>query len=1085
MTEERRLVTVLFVDVVGSTALGEALDPEDVRALLGRLFAIARDAVERHGGRVEKFIGDAVMAVFGLPVAHDDDAARALAAALDLRDRVRADTALSDRLAIRLGVNSGEVIASRDRDAQEFIITGDAVNTAARLQQAADAWAILVGERTARAVGDRYAFGAPLAVEAKGKNVPVASRPLEGRAARDARRPRRRRIVGRDADLEQLELTARRAFAERRPFLVSVVAPAGVGKSRLLEEFLDRVGDDVSVALAQCLPYGQRLTYWPMRAILLSIVGLGDDSSPEAVREGLSAWLRDAGDADHARTADLLAATIGASDAETGDRIALFAAWRRFVELAAERAPLVLVIEDLHWSSDSLLDLTEAILQPRADVPLLMIALARPELLDRRPSWGGGRRSAVSISLEPLPETAVATLIEDLLEAPAPEIVEAVVRRAEGNPFYAGEIVRSLVDRLGPLPDPAAVPAAIAALPDTIQATVLARLDALDPVARRVVQLGAVFGRSFQPRALGALEPGLDSVAADQAIDALIERDLIRAGAQGTMTFRHILIREVAYGTLPRAERGRLHAAAGTWLETEAASSGREDELAELIAFHLREAAIVGNLLGEPPPPELVSRAVEWLRRAGDAAAAGAATTEAARHLEAAIELATPDLRPDLFERLGQVWVGGDQAIEAYERAHVLGKERGMGPDQELRTLAQAVIVAARWSGSVGRRDDEEARAERRSELLRLVDLATSDRARLLGRLALAFGPAMVDQPVPDEMGVAASDAEAALQIARRIDDPDLISAALDACSVVALADDRVGEILDLVAERQGLADRLTTSERLDALIMTAWMRVLLGELEAAERTADDVRTGLGSGQASPWVLGASAWRTFALRALGRWDEALAEAARSEIAWAESEIRAPWFAMNGFLAAFSIARSRGDAVGADHWRANVTRIFERSDSRIRTRRMAAYLTGDLDELEEAVVRSFRTFTGRADYVYLALGLLADRRHSTATEPITVIVDYMEERGIRLVAAQARRLRGLIDRDPADLAIALEAFTAMGARPDSARVRTELGLLTGDARILSLGLDDLERIGDLEQQRRAMAEARAAGLAARA
>lgn len=1084
MTEERRLVTVLFVDVVGSTALGEALDPEDVRALLGRLFSIARDAVERHGGRVEKFIGDAVMAVFGLPVAHDDDAARALAAALDLRDRVRADTALSDRLAIRLGVNSGEVIASRDRDAQEFIITGDAVNTAARLQQAADAWAILVGERTVRAVGHRYAFGGPVAVEAKGKGAPVPSRPLEGRAARDARRPRKRPIVGRDADLEQLELTARRAFAERRPFLVSVVAPAGVGKSRLLEEFLDRLGGEVSVALAQCLPYGQRLTYWPMRAILLSIVGLGEDSSPEAVREGLSAWLRDAGDAEFVRTADLLAATIGASDTETGDRIALFAAWRRFVELAAERAPLVLVIEDLHWSSDSLLDLTEAILQPRADVPLLMIALARPELLDRRPSWGGGRRSAVSISLEPLPETAVAALIGDLLEGPAPQIIEAVVRRAEGNPFYAGEIVRSLVDRLGPLPDPDAVPAAIAALPDTIQATVLARLDALDAVARRVVQLGAVFGRSFQPRALGALEPGLAGAALDEAIDALTERDLIRTSGRGSMAFRHILIREVAYGTLPRAERGRLHAAAGTWLEAEAASSGREDELAELIAFHLREAAVVGTLLGEPPPPELVSRAVDWLRRAGDAAAAGAATTEAARHLEAAIELAAPDLRPDLCERLGQVWVGGDQAIEAYERAHVLGKERQMGPDQELRTLAQAVIVAARWSGSVSRRDGEEARAGWRSELLRLVDLATSDRARLLGRLALAFGPVVVDQPPPEEMAVAVSDAAAALAIARRIDDADLISAALDACSMAALADDRAGEILGFVAQRQELADRLTTSERLDALVMTAWMRVLLGELEAAERTADDVRIGLGSGQGSAWVLGASAWRAFALRALGRWDEALAEAARCEIAWAESEIRAPWFAMNGFLAAFSIARSRGDAVGADHWRANISRIFERSDAGIRTRRMAAYLADDPGDLEAAVVRSFRTFTGRPDYVYLAVGLLGDRRHSMASEAVSAIIDYMEERGIRLVAAQARRLRGQITRDPADLAIALEAFTAMGARPDSARVRTELGLLTGDAPMVKLGLDDLERIGDLEQQRRVMAEARTAGLSVR-
>src|SRR4029079_1602974 len=254
------------------------------------------------------------------------------------------------------------------------------------------------------------------------------------------------------------------------------------------------------VAPAQCLPDGQRLPYWPIRAILLSIVGLADETSPEEVRSATANWLRDGGEPDAERTAEVLAATIGACEVE-GDRIALLAAWRRLVELAAERAPLVLVIEDLHWSSDSLLDLVESMLQPRADLPILMIALARPELLDRRPSWGGGRRNAVSISLGPLPSQAVAELVADLLPDATQEIVDAVVDRAEGNPFYAGEIVRSLIDRLGAVPDPVAVPAAISSLPDTVQATVLARLDALDPNARRVVQLGAVMGRTFEPRA--------------------------------------------------------------------------------------------------------------------------------------------------------------------------------------------------------------------------------------------------------------------------------------------------------------------------------------------------------------------------------------------------------------------------------------------------------------------------------------------------------------------------------------------------------------------------------------------------------
>src|SRR5262245_32225386 len=226
MAEERRLVTVLFADVVGSTALGEALDPEDVRALLARLFGIATEAVERHGGRVEKFIGDAIMAVFGVPTAHEDDAARALSAAIELRDRVRADTTLGERVPIRLGVNGGEVIASREQDARTFLITGDAVNVAARLQQGAEPWSILVGERTVRAVGDRFAFGPAREIEAKGKAAPVAACELQGEGIAKGGR-RKSRIVGREADLDQLELVARRTFEERRPFLVSIVAAAG------------------------------------------------------------------------------------------------------------------------------------------------------------------------------------------------------------------------------------------------------------------------------------------------------------------------------------------------------------------------------------------------------------------------------------------------------------------------------------------------------------------------------------------------------------------------------------------------------------------------------------------------------------------------------------------------------------------------------------------------------------------------------------------------------------------------------------------------------------------------------------------
>ncbi len=1077
MAEERRLVTVLFADVVGSTALSEALDPEDVRALLARLFAIATDAVERHGGRVEKFIGDAIMAVFGTPIAHDDDPARALSAAIELRDRVRSDPTLGDRVPLRLGVNGGEVIASRELDAR-VLVTGDPVNTAARLQQAAGTWSILVGERTVRAVADRFHFGPPVHVEAKGKSAPVVARELLGAVAvRPARR--KSRIVGRDTDLDQLELVARRTFEERRPAMVSVVAPVGVGKSRLLEEFLDRLDPGVQVATAQCLPYGQQLTYWPMRAILLAIVGCGDDSSPEDLRRALVAWLRAANEPEPERTAELLAATVGASEIE-GDRIALFAAWRRLVELGAERAPLVLVIEDLHWSSDSLLDLVEAMLQPRADVPLMMVALARPELLDRRPGWGGGRRNAVSIALEPLPTRAVEALVADLLDDPAPEIVNAVVARAEGNPFYAGEIVRSLVDRLGPVPDPAAVAGAIAALPDNVQATVLSRLDALEPVARRVVQLGAVIGRTFEPRAIPAVDPSLTPERVDAAIDDLLDRDLVRPAPLGAVVFRHILIREIAYNTLPRAERARIHGSAGRWGARDAEATGRVDEVAELVAFHLREAVTIGALTGEPVPEDLRAETVQWLRRAAEVAAAGAASVEAARHLNAAIELAPAALLPQMHERLGQIWGGGggDLAAEAFERAWELAKEQGSGPEMELRTLAQAMTVRARWIGAVGRRLDADEEARRYAEIERLLALDTSEVANLHGQLALAFRASISGLATDEELTEGERWSKLAVATARSLNQPDLLSAALDAADANALGRDDMAQTLEYVRERHAIQDRVSTPERADAWIVNAWAETIRGNLVAAEQAAEQSRAGFGAGQAASFVLGATCWRLVALHALGRWDEVFVEAVRAERALEESQLTAPWYAFNGFLAILATARSRGDSLAAEHWKRLMLQITDKVEPDGRIKRILGYLSDDLEALERGTLHDFRFFTPRLDYVHLAAGLLADRRSPVSAEAVTAVIDYTEARELLLPSSQARRLRGLLTQSRDDLEHALDGFTRMGALPFVARVQTELGLLEGRADLLDAGLDELERLGDVEQARRVAAERRA-------
>ena len=717
-------------------------------------------------------------------------------------------------------------------------------------------------------------------------------------------------------------------------------------------------------------------------------------------------------------------------------------------------------------------------LQPRADVPLVMIALARPELLDRRPGWGGGRRNAISIALEPLPSSAVEALVADLLDAPAPEIVNAVVDRAEGNPFYAGEIVRSLVDRLGPVPDPAAVAGAIAALPDTVQATVLARLDALPPAARRVVQLGAVLGRTFEPRAIPAIDPALSAEAVDAAIGDLLDRDLIRTAQLGAATFRHILIREVAYSTLPRAERARLHGAAGRWLIGAATASGRTDELAELVAFHLREAVSLGSLLGESVPEDLGALAVEWLRRAAEAAAAGAAAAEAARHLNAAIELAPREDQPDLYERLGQIWSGGDQGAEALERAWQLGRELALGPEQELRTLGQAMVVRARWLGSIGQRLDDDEKARRYEEIGRLLDADISELARFHGQLAIAFRASMGDTIVQPDLEEGELWAERAIATARRLGQADLLSAALDAADAVALTRDDMARVLEFVEERHSIQERVSTSERADAWIVNAWAEAIRGNLVAAEQAAEQARAGLGTGQAASFVLGATAWRVFALHALGRWDEALADAVRAERALQESEFSAPWYSFNGFLSALAIARGRGDAVGAAHWRDLMLGITRRTPPEARIGRVMGYVTEDLGALERGTVHEFRIFSPRLDYVHLGMALLADRRHPVAVDSLTAIVDYAEERQLALIASQARRLRGVVAATREDLEVALAGFSAMGARPFASRVRTELGLLVADRALVEQGLDELAALGDVDQATRVAGELRA-------
>ncbi len=1073
MADERRLVTVLFADVAGSTGLGETLDPEDLRALLARFFGIARETVSEHGGRVEKFIGDAVMAVFGLPASHGDDPVRACAAAIVLRDRVRYDPALGERLPIRIGLNSGEVVASRDADgAGDFLVTGDAVNVAARLQQGAEPWAIVVGERTAAAAADAFAFG-PLGEEAaRGRSAAVRAARLVG----PARRARRRTsFVGRRSDVAQLELVAARVVEERRPYLVTIIAPPGTGKTRLVEEFLGELAREPQpplVALAQCLPYGSQLTYWPLRALLAGLMEDGGDLlrpgavDPADLHRRLVARLGDLGIATVEETARLLAATVGASGDETSDEAAVFAAWRRTLEAVASRRPLVLVIEDLHWSSDALLLLVELLLAPRADTPLLVLAIARPELLDRRPSWGGGRRNHVSLSLAPLPDRELATLVGGLLDGSAPDAVEAIVARSEGNPFFAGELARSVMERVGRDRSASSVAAALRELPDTVQGVVLARLDLLEPSSRRAVQVGAVLGRSFRPAALVALDPTLEP-GLDRTLDDLVERDLVRADRGDELAFRHILIREVAYGTLPRAERARLHAAAGAWLEAEAGD--RPDDVAELIALHYREAAGLRHLLDPAVVEGIRVRAVEWLRRAAVAASAVAANVEGARHLRAAIALADPEELPGLYEVLGTTRGYGTEAAEAFAEARRLAIELGRPATDRLRLVASEALIVTRWSGGSPPAPGSLSADELIAEGRRLLREVSDPRTRCLFLLAQAFN-AWIDRD--DGAAEGRASGEAALALALELDDAALQSAALDALAAQEVDASLHLEALRRSEERVSMGPRLPIFERLDARTMVAWTSTVLGRLDTAEAATREGLAELPPSRTSSFTLSLLAWSILHALMRGRWDEATRLAFQAEHAWEELERDAAGYAQHGFHAALFIARARRDEALIGRWLAIIEEIAGRfSGDRLpalNVRRHLAMASLDLTAIEREFVQTSETLKGRDDHAAYALTLAADRAYPFDPPPLRRLLERAEAADLGLVREAARRALGTATHDQVLLRAALAGYEAMGAGPFVARVQADLGLLAGDDALVAAGASTLADLGDVDQ-----------------
>ncbi|MGH2595769.1 MAG: adenylate/guanylate cyclase domain-containing protein, partial [Actinomycetota bacterium] len=598
----RKTVTVIFCDVTGSTALGERLDPESLRHLMGRYFEEMRTVIERHGGLVEKFIGDAVMAAFGVPVLHEDDALRAVRAASEMRHALVALNEEFQRvrgvsIETRIGVNTGEVLVG-DPSPERGRVTGDAVNTAARLEQAAEPGEILIGQETYRLVREAVEAepGELLSVKGKSELVPTFKL-LDVRPVTDA--PSRRldaHLVGRERPAAMLVQSFEAAVADNACHLFTVLGAAGVGKSRLVEEFIARLGEGSMVMRGRCLPYGEGITFWPVVEAVREVAGISDDDPPSEARGKIAALVDDEEHAD--RITDGVGTALGLSGLVTAPDEILWSI-RKLFEAIARRGPLVIVFDDLHWGEPTFLDLVEHIANWSREAPIFLLCMARQDLLDKRATWGGGTLNATTIHLEPLSVVESEQLVDRLLGRAelAAEARRRIAEAADGNPLFVEEMISMLIDegtlflddgRWRASSDLSSVP-----VPPSIQALLAARLDQLGDEERAVAERASIEGRVFHRAAILAIGPGHGADGVDRPLAALMRRELIRPDRSSfvgdeAFRFRHVLIRDAAYNSMPKDTRANLHERFAGWLEV--AVGDRIQEYEEILAYHLEQA---------------------------------------------------------------------------------------------------------------------------------------------------------------------------------------------------------------------------------------------------------------------------------------------------------------------------------------------------------------------------------------------------------------------------------------------------------------------------------------------------------------
>ena len=997
---ERKVVTVVFCDLVGFTARAESMDPEDVEALLRPYHERVRAELERHGGTVEKFIGDAVMALFGAPTAHEDDPERAVRAALAIRE-----FALEGELELRVGITTGEALVSLDArpDAGEGMASGDVVNTAARLQSAAPVNGILADETTYRATRAAVDYEVAAPVEAKGKAEPVRVWTAVAAHARfgvDVAHEARSELVGRGRELSAVQDAFDRARHARTPQLLTLVGVPGIGKSRLvyeLQRIVDADPELITWRQGRCLAYGDGVTLWALAEIVKAQAGIAEQDTDADVAEKLRrAAAESLAESDAAWVESHLLALLGlAEETELGGdrRNEAFSAWRRFLEGLAEQRPLVVVFEDLHWADEALLAFVDELVDWVTDVPMLVVATARPELLERRPGWGGGKLNATTLALAPLTNDETAQLLAGVLRTPvvSAETQAALLDRAGGNPLYAEQFAELYIER-GSTEE--------LALPETLQGIIAARLDGLAVDEKGLLLDAAVVGKVFWTGALGR-----DESEATATFHALERKGFVRrqrrssVEGQSEVAFAHALVRDVAYGQIPRAERASKHQRVAEWIE----SLGRPEDHSEMLAYHWRSALDLARASGHDDD-HLVGRARLALRDAGDRAFGLNNHAAAASLYEDALGLwPEPDAeRPELLYRYARAL---HYAYDETRREHALEQARDAlvtAGNTDLAAEAETYLAHVSWDRGHGELVQEHLR--RAEELVGYT--VSSAAARVLATAARM-------RAIADENDEGLRLGTRAVAMAEQLGLDEILAHALTTVGMSKNVIERGSGVADM---ERGLAIALEAGSRVASSTLNnlAVQTLIAGDLPRAEelyREGLRVAERFGDRSSARFIGANLIWVDWAR---GRWD--IAGPAADEFI-RQCEEGSPHTLEHGARSLRAMMRrARGDVAGAfaDHERA-VELARERDEPTQLAGALAIYAgaladEGRLDEAAEHVEFVLTTTREHGPHGYVVFLTL----HADAlgiTQKLQAALEAAPPLGVRWLKAAFEVLAG--------------------------------------------------------------------------